>query len=158
MPRIHRSEGFSLAEVLIVVAIVAIVGAVAIPSYKNNLVKSNRSAAQQFMMSVSNREEQTFANLRSYVAVSANANFANAPTDTNSGLNLPVAPEIGANYTFVVTTLAGPPPSYQIKATPVTGSMQVGDHALFLDSAGNRWRDLNDNNAFDAATEDWSAQ
>ena len=131
---------------------------IAVPSYKNHVVKANRSAAQQFMMSASNREEQALTDLRRYVAVTSNANFVNALTAGSPGLAIAVPPEVGSNYNFVVTTSAGPPPSYTIRATPISGSVQSDDHALFLDSSGNKWRDLNDNGVFDAATEDWSTQ
>ena len=51
-------QGFTLIELMIVVAIVAILAAVAIPSYQQYVVKSNRSAAQSHLLSVDNKQEQ----------------------------------------------------------------------------------------------------
>jgi type IV pilus assembly protein PilE len=157
-PAFYSSAGITLAELVVAVAIVGILLGIAIPSYKNHIVRANRSAAQQYMMNASNREEQALTDLRRYIAVTSNANFVNAPTAGSPGLTLPVPPEVASNYNFVVTTTDGPPPTYTIRATPISGTMQSNDHAMYLDNSGNKWRDLNDNSTFDPATEDWSKQ
>ena len=152
----RRWNGMTLIELMIVVAVIAILLAIAFPSYQEYIRRGNRSAAQQFMMNAANREEQIMLDLRSYVAVTSNANFANLPTA--GGLNVTMPPEISGLYDFSVTTAAGPPPTYLIIGNPVSGKMQQNDHILYLNSAGQKWRDFDGNTTFDADDKDWNAR
>ena len=45
-----RSRGFTLVEIMIVVAIVAILGAVALPSYRSSVLKSQRAEARGVLL------------------------------------------------------------------------------------------------------------
>jgi len=54
----NRTRGFTLLEVMIVVVIVGVLAAIALPAYQSQVRKSNRSAAQQFMQDVALREQQ----------------------------------------------------------------------------------------------------
>lgn len=135
----RRSRGFTLIELMIVVAVVGILAAIAYPSYQDQVRRSARSAAQQFMMDVASRQQQVLLDRRGYVGVTATAYFPNAPTDaTNPGLNLAVPGTTTGRYTFAVTapapTVAAPLPTFSITAT-ATGTQAV-DGALTLDSSG----------------------
>src|SRR5258706_11924028 len=68
----RRLHGMTAIELLIVIAVIAILTAIAYPSYQAYIIRGNRSAAQQFMMSVATREEQVLLDLKSYVTVAAN--------------------------------------------------------------------------------------
>lgn len=129
-----RSKGFTLIELMIVVAIVGILAAVAYPSYLSYILRSNRAAAQSFMMDVSSREEIYLQNARAYKAVAANANF---PAD----LSLGVPEKVSDNYGVVVTTGTAPP-SYVITATPTgrqaNDNSPSGGSTLVLNSDGTR--------------------
>lgn len=61
-----RPRGFSLIELMIVVAVVALLVALALPSYKQFIRKSNRGEAQQLMMNYANLEEIWRANNSTY--------------------------------------------------------------------------------------------
>lgn len=130
-----RKGGFTLVEVLIVVTVVAILAAVAIPAYRDQVRRANRSAAQQFMLDVATREEQVLQDSRNYVAVTATANFPNAPSAGSPGLNLLVPDRTTGNYTFVVVVSnAATPPTFTITGTAI--SAQAVDGNLTLDQAG----------------------
>lgn len=140
------SRGFTLIELMIAVAVIGVLVAVAYPSYLGQIRKSNRSAAQQFMADVASREQQVLLDLRSYVAVTSTAYFANAPTAANPGINLVVPTSTSGRYTFAVAapapTASAPLPTFTITATAV-GS-QAADGNLTLDSGGtktpaNKW-------------------
>ena len=60
------SRGFTLIEVMIVVAVVAILSAIAYPSYQEHVRRSHRSAAQAFMLDVAARQQQRLIDMRSY--------------------------------------------------------------------------------------------
>lgn len=60
MKKLKRAKGFTLMEVMIVVAIIAIMAAVGIPSYRNYVLKTNRKAAIADMQSVQQRLERAY--------------------------------------------------------------------------------------------------
>ncbi|HYT15145.1 MAG TPA: prepilin-type N-terminal cleavage/methylation domain-containing protein, partial [Burkholderiales bacterium] len=60
--------GFTLIEVMIVVAVIGILAAIAYPSYQSYLQRGNRSQAEQLMMAISNKEVQYFLDARAYTA------------------------------------------------------------------------------------------
>lgn len=116
-----RSGGFTLIELMITVAIVAILAAVAYPSYQDYIRRGNRSAAQTFMMTIAQRQEQYLLTNRSYAAAISDLNLT-APTETNG------------RYTFAMSTTGTPPTGYLITATAI--GAQTVDGPLTLSSAG----------------------
>lgn len=123
MKKNGRHAGFTLMELMIAVAILAILTVIAVPTYLDSVIKSNRRAAQGFVMDVSLRQNQVLLDRRSY-----------ASTLADLGMALPA--EVAKAYTVSITATAGPPPSYTITATPKVGTAQVKDGALTLSSAG----------------------
>lgn len=115
-----KRNGFTLIELMVVVAILAIVASIAMPLYRDAVRKGNRRAAQSVMMEIANREHQFFV---------ANRSYANTAL-----LNYTLPPEVDQNYTFDVTTAAGTPPTFLITFTPIGG--QVSDGNLTLNSQG----------------------
>ncbi|MBU6508933.1 MAG: prepilin-type N-terminal cleavage/methylation domain-containing protein, partial [Gammaproteobacteria bacterium] len=45
----NQSRGFSLIELMVVVAIIAIIAAIAYPSYERSVLKSHRSDAENLL-------------------------------------------------------------------------------------------------------------
>jgi len=123
LQRLRRTSGVTLIELLVVVVVIAILAAVAYPSYESYVIRANRSAAQQFMLSIANREEQYILDARTYTNVIG-----------AGGLNLTTPPETNGRYTFNVVLVAGPPPAYTINA--VAAGPQASDGALALTSDG----------------------
>ena len=62
----RRQAGFNVIELLIVLVVFAILAAVALPSYRDSIRKSGRTAAKGALMDIIMRQEQHFLNNRSY--------------------------------------------------------------------------------------------
>ena len=136
----NRTRGFTLLEVMIVVVIVGVLAAIALPAYQSQVRKSNRSAAQQFMQDVALREQQIMMDQRGYVSVTGTAYFGNKPSDTNPGVGLAAPSSTTGKYTFVVTRdNTTTPPSYTITAT-AAGSQDkdASLNKMSLDHLGER--------------------
>ena len=63
-----KSRGFTLIEVLIVVAIIGILASVIYPSYNDFVLSSNRTEAQRELLRLANLQEQLFVDQRAYTA------------------------------------------------------------------------------------------
>lgn len=120
--RKRRGGGFTLIEVIITVAIVGILASIALPSYRNQVMRSNRSAVQGYMMNVANRQEQFLLDARQYFTGTA---LVPPPTEVTANYNITVA----ANN-------AATPPTFLITATAI-GS-QASDGPLTINSTGQK--------------------
>ncbi len=61
-----KQQGFTLIELMIVVAIVAILAAISLPSYNDYIVKSNRADAKVALMKFAQMQESYFVQNMSY--------------------------------------------------------------------------------------------
>jgi len=120
-----RARGFTLIEVMITVAIVAILAAVALPSYREHVRKSRRAEAQAYLMAVASRQQQFLLDTRGY-----------APDLTTVGLAAPA--NVAAAYDVAVAAVVGPPPTFRLTATPKASTDQVQERCgtLAIDQSG----------------------
>jgi len=65
--RSKHSQAFTLIELLIVVAIIGLLSAIAIPSYRNSVLRSGRAEAKGELMVVASDQERYFSSNNSYV-------------------------------------------------------------------------------------------
>jgi type IV pilus assembly protein PilE len=140
-PRGLALGGFTLIELMIVVAIIAILAMVAFPSYQNYNKKANRSQASQLMLAIQNREEQYLLDARAYTDKLAGGGL-NMVQDSWTCTD---ASCINSFYTVTVSAPGGTPPTYTIRADPIAGKYQESDGYLTLSSTGVRYRDAGDN-------------
>jgi type IV pilus assembly protein PilE len=104
-----------LIEVMITVAIIAILAAVAFPNYQDYVRRSRRSEAQAFMSEVVARQQHFLLDRRAY-AVSITA----APTSNGLGMTIPTS--VSSFYTVEFNPPVNngtSPPSFSLIATPI---------------------------------------
>jgi type IV pilus assembly protein PilE len=127
-----RRTGFTLLELVIIVAIVGILAAIALPSYAQYVIRANRAQAKQFLEDIANRQEQYLLDQRGYTA-----------TIGSGGLNMTAPQETTGLYTFAAAAggndcLGGalPTPGYRLTATAM--GAQASDGNLCLDSVNQK--------------------
>lgn len=119
-------QGFSLIELMIVVLIVAILAAVAMPAYRQYIVRSHRVDAQRALSDLAGREERYLYSNNTYT-----------PSLSSLGGNSAMA---GSYYTVSITPASTSTTAYQIVATAV-GKQQLDDkqcQTLTLDQASRQ--------------------
>jgi type IV pilus assembly protein PilE len=119
----HR--GFTLLEVLIVAVVLAVLAAIALPSYSAHLRKSARAEAQTFLTSAANSQQQFLIDRRSYAGSLATLKAA-PPSD------------LTGKYNFALATTAGPPPTFTLTATATGNQAKDVCPTLTLDSSGTK--------------------
>jgi type IV pilus assembly protein PilE len=119
------ARGFTLMEVIVVMVMLGILAAIAIPNYSEYIRRGHRSAAQAYLLDLASRQVQFYLDRRVFA-------------DTVAALNLAAPTEIANRYTVAIAVAAGPPATFTITATP-TGS-QTGDRCgnLTIDQTGAR--------------------
>ena len=126
----HAMQGFSLVEVMIVVAIIAILSAIAYPSYTRHVAKVNRVAAQGCLGEYANYMERFYT---------TNLRYDQTPLGVaNADPHLDCQSRSAASYTIAPTSAST---NYTITATPLTvQSAREGGQCgtLTLDQKGTR--------------------
>ena len=130
-----RQSGLTLVELLIVMVIVAVLAAVAYPTYQGQQRKGSRAAAQSLLMHIANRQAQFILDARNY-AVGPGALAA---------LEIDLPTEVAAFYTVAIENASGgtgptTPPSFTIRAMPIGGTRQEADGELRLTHDGAKSR------------------
>lgn len=105
-----NKKGFTLIELMIVVAIIGIIASIAYPSYRDYIVRARRSDGQSALMDLASRMERFYSEQHSYL----NATIAtgNAATDL---LSVNTSPEGWYTLSIAAKTAS----SYTLQASPL---------------------------------------
>ena len=133
-------NGFTLIELMVVVVIAGIIAAIAYPSYLQYITRNNRSAAESYMLSVANKEEQYVLDVRQYFSVPATSvGCANPLAGAALGITPPA--NVSKNYNIdICANSVATPATYLITATPIGSQLtsDTGCKALILQQDGTK--------------------
>ena len=124
---IQKNKGFTLIELMIVVAIIAILAAIAYPSYTQYKIRTNRADVQTELIRVAQR-------LQAYKLV--NHTYSGATlAGVGGATNYPISGAVFYNITLAVDA---DNLGYILTATPVATTVQDGNGSVVLNSQGQK--------------------
>ena len=118
-----RPNGFTLIELMMVVAIIGLLAAIALPQYNEYVVRAKRVEAQGLLLELASFTERFFTETGAY---------------TDVALPFTTSPKEGSNTSYnIAFSVAAAATVFTLTATP-TGSQSVDTDcgALSLDQAG----------------------
>lgn len=150
-----RSGGFSLLELMIVVAIIAILVAIAVPIYQDQVASARRADAEGALSSFANAMERYYTENSTYIgADGGTAKVTNTLVAPTSGVFPSQAPIDSSTKYYNLRIYNLDANSYELRAIPI--GIQSGDGFLQLLSNGQRGWDKDDNGTVSSAEQSWN--
>jgi type IV pilus assembly protein PilA len=137
----NKQKGFSLIELLIVVAIILIIAAIAIPNLLRSKMSANESSAVATLRTLNTASvsySTSYGNYPPSLASLGPVASGSAPSSTTADLIDSVLgqdPATKNGYTFVFVATGSPVSSYTITATPVNIGT-TGQRGFFTNQSG----------------------
>lgn len=114
----HRMAGVTMMELLIVLAIVAMLAAFAINSYRQYILRGNRTYATRALQDLASREESYYFNNNAYTSSLSNLAASSS------------APNTGTTY-YTISVASASSSDYTVQAVPVGTQTQDTQCTLF---------------------------
>lgn len=135
-------RGFTLIELMIVVAIVAILGSLAYPAYKDSILKGKRAEARTALTELMQQQERYMTQRNSYLAFS---NPAGTTTPANaSTIFKTFSGNTQANSAYLLSAVTCDAPNndpktcIKVVATPPANSDPQAGNNLWITSFGQK--------------------
>jgi len=133
-----RQRGVTLLELLIVVAIIALISSFAYPSYMRYVVNTKRTAATSALLQIADRQQQFFMDNKTFSADLTDLGFAANPYVIADDGTTAALGDGDATYTISLSNVAAT--TYTITAVPLAGQLKRDTEcgSLILNQAGAR--------------------
>ncbi|MDQ1363677.1 MAG: type pilus assembly protein PilE [Pseudomonadota bacterium] len=119
---LHKYKGFTLIELMIVVAIIGILAAIGYPSYQRQMLESRREDAHVALLRMADAQEKFYLQNNTYAAPGQEANVGGTGTE---------------NGWYALAITVGNASTYTLTATPSAGSPQLNDTGCDGTAAGS---------------------
>ena len=130
------SRGFTLIELMIVLAVVAILAAIAYPSYQDSVRKSRRADAKAVLLEAAQWMERFYTLNNRYDQNRAGTAVTDATLFPSAGLM--ESPKEGGTKYYDITLSAVAPNSFTLQAAPKGAQSSDGCKTLTLANTGER--------------------
>ncbi len=139
----NDQRGVTLIELMIVVALIAILASYAYPGYQRFVAETNRAEGQAFLLDLMSRQQRYFSENNTYTADPADLGLAANP---DGSVDAP-----GGNYsvTMAACDADGLTACVQLVAAARNRQLAAQDGDLLLDSRNQRTRTLPDGTRYD---------
>lgn len=117
----HRARGLTLIELLTVILVLSLLVTIAVPTYRQFLIRAQRSEAKIGLLQLQTAQEKFYAQYNRYTDKVTTASTAASP-----GLGLTGVTET-SKYDITVTDLEEGGQAYTATATPHAGGGQTDD-------------------------------
>jgi len=133
-----RQRGMNLIELLVVVAIVGILGAVAYPSYVRHIVDTKRTASRSVLMQIADRQQQFFMDNKTYAADLTNLGYGADPLVVADDGREVASGDANSVYSISLSNVATT--TYTATAAPLNGQLSRDTHcgSMTLNQSGNQ--------------------
>jgi type IV pilus assembly protein PilE len=128
-----RQRGMTLIELVVVMIIIGVLAAVAIPSYRSYVLRSQRSDAKDGLLALATQQEKFYLQCNRYAD-----DIAGAPNCAAFDLQ---GADVSENGWYALTIIEGDLDSYIVEAEAIDGENQFQDTAcrfFRVDQAGVR--------------------
>jgi type IV pilus assembly protein PilE len=131
-------RGVTLIELMVVVAIIAIISAFAYPSYDRYVIKTKRSVAQNALLQIADRQQQFFMDNKRFAADLTNLGFTANPFVVNDDGNPTVAGDSQAVYSLSLSNVTAT--TWTLTAAPLHGQLSRDTYcgSLSITQAGTK--------------------
>ncbi len=124
----NTKNGFTLVELMVVIAVIAVLASVSIQMFQKYTIRSNRTDVQTTMTQIAQK-------LASYKMINNNYNVALSNSVIYGGTVSPLRGVAQYDLSLDTTTTDG---AWTLTATPKAGTKQANDGAVLLNDQG--WR------------------
>ena len=128
MPSRRTRQGFTMLELIIALAVLAILVAIALPSYRTFILQSNRTSAKTALQDLATREESYYSLQNTYASQLTTLGYASSTV---------YVPGNGNNY-YALTIGNATASSFALTAVPQGQQAQDSCQTYQLDNLGNQ--------------------
>jgi type IV pilus assembly protein PilE len=129
MTMMRRKRGFTLIELMIVVAVIAILAAIAVPWWGRYTYRARRGDGQNLLMHIAQAEERYYTDYNSYALSASSLGYTTLPPTSEHGY-------------YTATIVANPASStgqgYIARAAPVAPQTNDACGTLSIDNTGQK--------------------
>jgi len=137
--KVRHLTGFTLIEMLIAVILVAVIAAIALPSYQTQIRKSRRSDAIESVIRAHLAEESFRASNATYAASLTALGFASSPVTSMDGYySIALSGASATGYVLTATAVSGTSQAADAGCTSIILTVAAGSIAQTPSACWNR--------------------